>query len=110
MATKIADGAAAAAAMEGDGTAQRLMEHDRLWKAALDELVGYLAGKPKLTKAMEEHGEYRPAKPPNDQDAAPPGLGCHPAGQAAGIRVVFSSHVQLLITRMLQWKTQVLSS
>ena len=85
MATKIAGGVAAAAAMEGDGTAQRLMVHDRLWKAALgrvleigmrmnrmlskmsapelDELVGYLAGKPRLIKAIEEHGDIdRPSR------------------------------------------------
>ena len=85
VAAKIAGGVAAAAAMEGDGTAQRLMEYDRLWRAALgreleigmrvnrmlgkmsaaelDDLVGYLAGKPRLIKAIEEHGDIdRPSR------------------------------------------------
>jgi digeranylgeranylglycerophospholipid reductase len=79
VAAKIAGGVAAAAAMEGDGSVLRLMEYDRLWRAALgreleigmrvnrmlgkmsdaelDELVGYLAGKPRLIKAIEEHGD-----------------------------------------------------
>ena len=35
VAAKIAGGVAAAAAMEGDGSALRLMEYDRLWRAAL---------------------------------------------------------------------------
>jgi flavin-dependent dehydrogenase len=61
------------------------MEYDRLWKAALgreleigmrvnrmlgrmsdaelDELVGYLARKPRLIKAIEEHGDIdRPSR------------------------------------------------
>lgn len=82
---KIAGGVAAAAAMEGDSSAQRLSEYDRLWRAALgrelevgmrvnrmmakmrpseiDELVGYLAGKPRLIKAIEEHGDIdRPSR------------------------------------------------
>jgi geranylgeranyl reductase family protein len=79
VAAKIAGGVAAAAAQEGDCTALRLMEYDRLWRAALgrelqigmrvnrmlsrmsdaelDELVGYLARKPRLIKAIEEHGD-----------------------------------------------------
>ena len=79
VAAKIAGGVAAAAALEGDGSALRLMEYDRLWRAALgreleigmranrmlgrmsdaelDELVGYLARKPRLIKAIEEHGD-----------------------------------------------------
>ena len=85
VAAKIAGGVAAAASMEGDGSAERLMEYDRLWRAALgreleigmrvnrmlgkmsaaelDELVGYLAGKPRLIKAIEEHGDIdRPSR------------------------------------------------
>jgi flavin-dependent dehydrogenase len=85
VAAKIAGGVAAAAAMEGDISAMRLMEYDRLWRAALgreleigmranrmlgkmsdaqmDELVGYLAGKPRLIKAIEEHGDIdRPSR------------------------------------------------
>ncbi len=85
VAAKIAGGVAAAAAMEGDFSAKRLMEYDRLWRAALgreleigmrvnrmlgkmsdaelDELVSYLAGKPRLTRAIEEHGDIdRPSR------------------------------------------------
>jgi digeranylgeranylglycerophospholipid reductase len=85
VAAKIAGGVAAAAAMEGDFSALRLMEYDRLWRAALgreleigmrvnrmlgkmsaqelDELVGYLAGKPRLIKTIEEHGDIdRPSR------------------------------------------------
>lgn len=85
VAAKIAGGVAAAAAMEGDISAMRLMEYDRLWRAALgreleigmranrmlskmddaelDELVGYLARKPRLIKAIEEHGDIdRPSR------------------------------------------------
>ena len=85
VAAKIAGGVAAAAAMEGDFSALRLSEYDRLWRAALgreleigmrvnrmlgkmsalelDELVGYLAGKPRLIKAIEEHGDIdRPSR------------------------------------------------
>jgi flavin-dependent dehydrogenase len=85
VAAKIAGGVAAAAAQEGDCSASRLMEYDRLWKAALgreleigmrvnrmmsrmsgadlDELVGYLAAKPRLIKAIEEHGDIdRPSR------------------------------------------------
>jgi flavin-dependent dehydrogenase len=65
--------------LEGDGSAQRLGEYDRLWRAALgreleigmrvnrmlekmspaelDELLGYLARKPRLIRAIEEHGD-----------------------------------------------------
>ena len=78
-AAKIAGGVAAAAAMEGDSSAERLLEYDRLWRAALgreleigmrvnrmlskmsaaelDELVGYLASKPRIIKTIEEHGD-----------------------------------------------------
>ncbi|MDD4650889.1 MAG: NAD(P)/FAD-dependent oxidoreductase [Methanothrix sp.] len=85
VAAKIAGGVAAAAAQEDDCSALRLMEYDRLWKAALgreleigmrvnrmlgrmsdaelDELVGYLARKPRLIKAIEEHGDIdRPSR------------------------------------------------
>jgi digeranylgeranylglycerophospholipid reductase len=85
VAAKIAGGVAAAAAMEGDFSALRLMEYDRLWRATLgreleigmrvnrmlgkmsaaelDELVGYLAGKPKLIKTIEEYGDIdRPSR------------------------------------------------
>jgi geranylgeranyl reductase family protein len=79
VAAKIAGGVAASAAQEGDCTALRLKEYDRLWRAALgreldvglranrmlgrmsdtelDELVGYLAAKPKLIKAIEDYGD-----------------------------------------------------
>lgn len=79
VAAKIAGGVAAAAAMEGDSSAKRLSEYDRLWRAKLgreleigmranrmlnkmshaelDGVVGYLAGKPRLIKAIEEHGD-----------------------------------------------------
>ncbi|MDQ1262085.1 MAG: digeranylgeranylglycerophospholipid reductase [Euryarchaeota archaeon] len=85
VAAKIAGGVAAAAAMEGDSSRERLCEYDLLWRAALgreleigmrvnrmlgkmsdaqlDELVGYLAGKPRLIKAIEEHGDIdRPSR------------------------------------------------
>ena len=85
VAAKIAGGVAAAAAQEGDCSSLRLMEYDRLWRAALgreleigmrvnrmmsrmngaelDELVGYLARKPRLIKAIEEHGDIdRPSR------------------------------------------------
>ncbi|MEI8003774.1 MAG: NAD(P)/FAD-dependent oxidoreductase [Methanothrix sp.] len=85
VAAKIAGGVAAAAAMEGDGSALRLGEYDRLWRAALgreleigmclnrmmnrmstlelDGLVGYLASKPRLIKVIEEHGDIdRPSR------------------------------------------------
>jgi flavin-dependent dehydrogenase len=85
VAAKIAGGVAAAAAMEGDPSAERLSEYDRLWRQELereieigmranrmlakmspdelDELVGYLAKKPRLIKAIEEHGDIdRPSR------------------------------------------------
>jgi len=85
VAAKIAGGVAAAAAMEGDPSAERLSEYDRLWRhelereieigmranrmllrmssSELDELVGYLARKPRLIKAIEEHGDIdRPSR------------------------------------------------
>ena len=85
VAAKIAGGVAAAAAMEGDSSAERLMEYDRLWRARLgreldigmrvnrmlnkmsnaelDGVVGYLARKPRLIKAIEEHGDIdRPSR------------------------------------------------
>lgn len=85
VAAKIAGGVAAAAAMEGDGSAKRLMEYDRLWRAKLgreleigmrvnrmlnkmsnaelDEVVGYLARKPRLIETIEEHGDIdRPSQ------------------------------------------------
>ena len=79
VAAKIAGGVAAAAASEGDGSAERLGEYDRLWRAKLgreldigmrvnrmlnkmsaaelDGVIGYLAGKPRLIRAIEEHGD-----------------------------------------------------
>ena len=85
VAAKIAGGVAAAAAFEGDSSAERLSEYDRLWRARLgrelaigmrvnrmlnkmsnaelDEAVGYLARKPRLIKAIEEHGDIdRPSR------------------------------------------------
>jgi geranylgeranyl reductase family protein len=79
VAAKIAGGVAAAAAFEGNSSAERLMEYDRLWRARLgreldigmrvnrmlnkmsnaelDGVIGYLAGKPGLIRAIEEHGD-----------------------------------------------------
>lgn len=79
VAAKIAGGVAAAAALENDSSAERLGEYDRLWRARLgrelaigmrvnrmlnkmsnaelDEAIGYLARKPRLIKAIEEHGD-----------------------------------------------------
>lgn len=76
---KIAGTIAASAALEGDCSADRLKEYDRRWRAAigreldvgmrvnrllnrmsdqeLDEVIGYLAGKPGLIKTIEEHGD-----------------------------------------------------
>jgi flavin-dependent dehydrogenase len=76
---KIAGGVAAAAAQEGDCSIKRLSEYDRQWRAALsrelmlgmrvynllhkaraeqlDELVGLLARKKVLQRAIEEHGD-----------------------------------------------------
>jgi digeranylgeranylglycerophospholipid reductase len=85
VAAKIAGGVAAAAAMEGDSSARRLSEYDRLWRLALgreletgmklnrmmnkmspaetDELISYLAGRPRLIKTIEEQGDIdRPSK------------------------------------------------
>jgi geranylgeranyl reductase family protein len=85
VAAKIAGGEAAAAALGGDSSAERLMEYDRLWRARLgreleigmrvnrmlnkmsnaelDRVVGYLARKPQLIKAIEEHGDIdRPSR------------------------------------------------
>ncbi len=85
VAAKIAGGVAAAAALENDCSAQRLQEYDRLWRARLgreldigmrvnrmlnkmsnaelDEAVSYLARKPRLIKAIEEHGDIdRPSR------------------------------------------------
>jgi len=85
VAAKIAGGVAAAAAMEGNSSAERLMEYDRLWRARLgreldigmrvnrmlnkmsnaelDGVIGYLAGKPGLIRAIEEHGDIdRPSR------------------------------------------------
>jgi len=76
---KIAGGVAAAAALEGDCSSQRLSDYDRQWRAALgreltlgmrvyklihmaraeqlDELVSLLARKKSLRRAIEEHGD-----------------------------------------------------
>ncbi len=76
---KIAGSVAAAAVSEGDCSADRLKEYDRRWRASigreldvgmrvnrllnrmsdqeLDEVLGYLAGKPGLIKTIEEHGD-----------------------------------------------------
>lgn len=85
VAAKIAGRVASAAAEEGDYSAGRLAEYDRLWRAALgrelwigmkanrmlgkmtavelDGLVNYLAGKPALLKIIEEHGDIdRPSR------------------------------------------------
>ncbi|HSD57297.1 MAG TPA: NAD(P)/FAD-dependent oxidoreductase, partial [Methanotrichaceae archaeon] len=79
VSAKIAGGVAAAAAMEGDCSAQRLREYDRRWRAVLgreleigmrvnrllnrmsasdlDEVVRYLSRKPDLLKTIENHGD-----------------------------------------------------
>jgi digeranylgeranylglycerophospholipid reductase len=85
VAAKIAGGVAAAASLEGDYSKQRLLEYDRLWRMAIgreleigmrvnrmltkmshaeiDELVGYLASRPRLIKAIEEYGDIdRPSR------------------------------------------------
>ena len=85
VAAKIAGGVAAAAAMEEDGSLQRLSEYDRLWRQAVgteletgmrlyrmmnkmtaaetDELIGYIASRPRLIRTIEEHGDIdRPSK------------------------------------------------
>jgi digeranylgeranylglycerophospholipid reductase len=85
VAAKIAGGVAAAASMEGDSSARRLSEYDRLWRQAIggeletgmrinrmmnkmspaetDELISYLAARPRLIKTIEEQGDIdRPSK------------------------------------------------
>ncbi|MGB7570672.1 MAG: NAD(P)/FAD-dependent oxidoreductase [Methanothrix sp.] len=85
VAAKVAGGVAAAAAMEGDASSERLMEYDQLWRAAVgseleigmrvnrmmnkmnaaetDELIGCLAGRPGLIKTIEEYGDIdRPSE------------------------------------------------
>ncbi len=85
VAAKIAGGVAAAAALEADASAPRLMEYDRLWRQAVgseleigmrlyrmmnkmtaaetDELIGYIAGRPGLIKTIEDYGDIdRPSK------------------------------------------------
>jgi geranylgeranyl reductase family protein len=85
VAAKIAGGVAAEAAMEEDGSLQRLSEYDRLWRQAVgteletgmrlhrmmnkmtaaetDELIGYIASRPRLIRTIEEHGDIdRPSK------------------------------------------------
>ncbi|MFB3764706.1 MAG: geranylgeranyl reductase family protein [Methanotrichaceae archaeon] len=76
---KIAGSVAAAAALEGDCSADRLKEYDKQWRAAigreldvgmranrllnrmsdkeLDEVICYLARKPGLIRTIEEHGD-----------------------------------------------------
>jgi flavin-dependent dehydrogenase len=76
---KIAGGVAAAAVQEDDCSAKRLGEYDRRWRAALgremdigmranrfltrmrpveiDELIGFMARKPEMLRAIEEHGD-----------------------------------------------------
>ena len=85
VAAKIAGRVASQAASDGDCSAKRLREYDRLWRAALgrelavgmkanlalekmsaaeiDELVCYLASKPALLRTIEEHGDIdRPSR------------------------------------------------
>lgn len=85
VAAKIAGRVAAAAALDDDCSMKRLGEYDRLWRAALgreldiglkanwmlnrmspadiDEVISYLAGKPKLLRLIEEHGDIdRPSR------------------------------------------------
>jgi geranylgeranyl reductase family protein len=79
VAAKIAGGVAAAAALEEDASAARLMEYDRLWRQAVggeleigmrlyrmmnkmspaekDELIGCIAGRPGLIKTIEDYGD-----------------------------------------------------
>ena len=76
---KIAGSVAASASKEGDCSAERLREYDRMWRARLgkeleigmrvnkllnrmgqdelDEALSFLARKPELLKAIEEHGD-----------------------------------------------------
>ena len=85
VAAKIAGGVAAAASLEDDGSMERLQEYDRAWRAELgseleigmranrmlnkmsnaelDQAISYLAGKPRLIKTIEEHGDIdRPSR------------------------------------------------
>lgn len=85
VAAKIAGSVAAAAALEGDCSVNRLGEYDRRWRAALgrelkigmrihqlqnrmspaelDEVIGYLGKKPGLLRTIEEHGDIdRPSR------------------------------------------------
>lgn len=85
VAAKIAGGVAAAASQEGDCSATRLSEYDRLWRAELgreleigmrvnrmltrmtsselDDLVSYLSSKSRLIRDIEEHGDIdRPSR------------------------------------------------
>jgi len=79
VAAKIAGRVAAVAVQESDCSAKRLLEYDRLWRAAigreleigmrlnrmmnrmsaaeLDEVVGFLAGKPGILGIIEEQGD-----------------------------------------------------
>ncbi|MDM7912248.1 MAG: NAD(P)/FAD-dependent oxidoreductase, partial [Methanotrichaceae archaeon] len=79
VSAKIAGGVAAAAALEGDCSAERLREYDKRWRAVLgreleigmrvnkllnrmsaaelDELVRYLGRKPDLLKTIENYGD-----------------------------------------------------
>lgn len=79
VSAKIAGGVAAEASMEGDCSRERLAEYDRRWRAALgreleigmrvnrlmsrmsreelDELVGFMARKPEMLRAIEKHGD-----------------------------------------------------
>jgi len=85
VAAKIAGGVAAAAVLEGDASATRLSEYDRLWRQELgreleigmrlyrmmnkmtssetDELIGYISRRAGLIRTIEEHGDIdRPSK------------------------------------------------
>jgi digeranylgeranylglycerophospholipid reductase len=79
VAAKIVGSVGAAAALEGDCSEKRLAEYDRAWRAALgreletgmrinhllnrmspaelDEVVCYLGKKPRILRAIEEHGD-----------------------------------------------------
>lgn len=85
LCAKIAGGVAAAAALEGDTSHERLSEYDRLWRQALgreleigmrlhrilermepqelDELVSYLGKNSRMLRTIEEHGDIdRPSQ------------------------------------------------
>ena len=108
VAAKIAGGVAAAAAMEGDGSALRLMEYDRLWRAALGrELeigmrvgIAVLCGVERLEldersglPGQASPGSYghrgargiEPAHLASWPACCAPGLGYHPAGPSSAI-------------------------